>query len=83
MYQTSCEFFTTNIFTLLLAWLLESIKLVDVTYSHHPFMYKFITINAIRVMAGNLCTCQNPFTGYVCSLFHYGVGYIIKCLLTY
>ena len=38
-------------------------------------MYKFITINAIRVMAGNLFTCQNPFTGYVCSLFHYGVGY--------
>ena len=21
-------------------------------------MYKFITINAIRIMAGNLCTCQ-------------------------
>ena len=58
MNQTSCEFFTTNIFTLLIAWSLESIKLVDVTYSHHPFMYKFITINAIRVMAGNLCTCQ-------------------------
>lgn len=51
MYQSNCEFFTSNAFTLLLAWSLESIKLVDVTDSHHPFMFIFIRIiNAIDVL---------------------------------